>query len=96
LTSVVPNGVSGTTVTLFGLGNVCSYPVVVPNGVSGTTVTWESVSGITYYLQRGTDLGAQPAFTTIQTNIAGQPLTTSYTDTTAYNGDSVFYRVGVQ
>ncbi len=69
---------------------------VVPNGVSGTTVTWQSVSGITYYIQSGTDLGAPSPFTTIQSNIAGQPLTTSYTDTTADNGDSVFYRVGVQ
>jgi hypothetical protein len=69
---------------------------VVPNGGSGTTVTWESVSSITYYIQRGTDLGAQPAFTTIKSNIAGQPVTTSYTDTTANNGTPVFYRVGVQ
>ncbi|MGA2683834.1 MAG: choice-of-anchor Q domain-containing protein [Verrucomicrobiota bacterium] len=76
--------------------SVLKLTSIVPNGVSGTTVTWESVSGITYYLQRGTDLGAQPAFTTIQTNITGQPITTSYTDTTANNGDSVFYRVGVQ
>ena len=77
--------------------SVLKLTSVVPNGVSGTTVTWESVSGgITYYLQRSTDLSAQPAFTTIQTNIAGQPITTSYTDTTANNGTPVFYRVGVQ
>jgi hypothetical protein len=77
--------------------SVLKLTSVVPNGVSGTTVTWQSVSGgITYYLQRSTDLGAQPAFTTIQTNIAGQPITTSYTDTTANNGAPVFYRVGVQ
>jgi hypothetical protein len=77
--------------------SVLKLTSVVPNGGSGTTVTWQSVSGgITYYLQRSTDLGAQPAFTTIQTNIAGQPITTSYMDTTANNGTPVFYRVGVQ
>ena len=69
---------------------------VVPNGVSGVTVTWQSVSGVTYYLQRGTDLGAQPAFTTIQGNLAGQVGATSYTDTTPNSGNSCFYRVGVQ
>ena len=69
---------------------------VVPNGASGVTVTWQSVSGVTYYLQRGTDLGAQPAFTTIQGNLAGQAGATSYTDTTPNSGNSCFYRVGVQ
>lgn len=67
----------------------------VPNGVSGTTITWQSVSGVIYFIQRGTDLGASPVFTTLQTGIVGQPLTTSYTDVTA-SGNSCFYRVGVQ
>jgi len=66
-----------------------------PNGVSGVTVTWQSVSGVIYFIQRGTDLGAQPVFTTLQTGIVGQPGTTSYTDPTA-SGNSSFYRVGVQ
>jgi hypothetical protein len=69
---------------------------VVPNGASGVTVSWQSVSGVTYYIQRGTNLGANAAFTTLQSNIAGQAGTTSYTDSTPSSGNSSFYRVGVQ
>ena len=46
-------------------------------------MTWESVNTRTYYLQSSTNLAAQPAFFTIQSNIVGQVGTTSYTDTTA-------------
>jgi len=64
------------------------------NSVSGLVVTWQSVSGITYYLQRSSDLAG--GFTSLVSNLVGQISITSYTDTTATNSGPYFYRVGVQ
>ena len=66
------------------------------NSVTGIKVTWQSVTGKTYFLQRGTNLVVAPAFSSIQSNLTGNAGTTSFTDTTATNGNSFFYRVGVQ
>lgn len=69
----------------------------VTNGSSGLLVTWQIVSGKYYYLQRSTNLSAQPAFSTIATNLQ-RPLSSTlpYADTKATNGGPYFYRVGVQ
>jgi parallel beta-helix repeat protein/predicted outer membrane repeat protein len=66
------------------------------NSLTGAKVTWQSVSGKTYYLLRSTNLAAAPAFTALVSNLPGAASTTSYTDTTATNGNAFFYRVGVQ
>jgi hypothetical protein len=65
------------------------------NSVSGISVPWQSVSGVTYFLQRSMDLSVQPTFTSIQSNLVGQAGVTMFTDTNG-GGGPFFYRVGVQ
>lgn len=61
---------------------------------SGITVTWQSVTNVTYYLQRSSDLAG--GFTSIVSNLVGQADTTSYSDSTATDSIPYFYRIGVQ
>jgi hypothetical protein len=63
---------------------------------SGITLTWPSGSGVTYYLQRATNLSQGASFVSIQSNIVGQAETTSYKDTSATGNGPYYYRVGVQ
>jgi hypothetical protein len=67
---------------------------VSPTGTN-LSVTWQSVAGVSYFLERSTNLSASPCFTSVATNLPGQPGTTSYPDTTATNAGPYFYRVGV-
>ncbi len=78
--------------------NASSVLQMLAPAPSGTNlvVTWQSVANITYSVQRATDLTADPAFSTIATNIPGQSGTTSYTDTNAPPPGPYYYRVGVQ
>ena len=66
----------------------------VPIGTN-VTVTWQSVAGVTYFLERSTNLLAKPPFSLLAPNLSGQPGTTTYTDTTTTNAGPYFYRVGV-
>jgi hypothetical protein len=66
------------------------------NGVSGVTLTWQGVSNLTYFLERSTDVMAQTSFSTIRSNINGRAPLTSFTDVSATNAATYFYRVGVQ
>lgn len=65
------------------------------NSLSGLRISWQSVTGKTYYVERGTDLLSRPAFYPLQSNIPGQAGTTSFFDTSA-NAGPYFYRIGVQ
>jgi hypothetical protein len=60
------------------------------------TLSWASVTNRTYFVERSIDLGAAPAFSLVQSNIAGLEGVTSFTDTNAPGGGVSFYRVGVQ
>ena len=66
------------------------------SGAAGVILSWQSVSGLNYFLERGTDLGAQPPFLPLATNIVGEPGTTTFTDTNAVGAGPFFYRVGVR
>jgi hypothetical protein len=62
---------------------------------TNVTVSWQSVAGVSYFLERSTNLWASPPFTLLAPNLPGQPGTTSYTDTNAATAPRLFYRVGV-
>jgi hypothetical protein len=68
----------------------------VTNGTPGLRVTWQSVPSRRYWLDRATNLMSLPAFLNLKSNLNGQVGTTTYTDPTATNGGSSYYRVGVQ
>jgi hypothetical protein len=68
-------------------------PITSPNGLA---LRWQSVCGITYFLQRKTNVRGNPQFSTIQSNIVAESDITTVTDASSTNKSSYFYRVGIQ
>ncbi len=64
--------------------------------LTGVTLRWQSVWTRNYFLERSTNLGSQPVFSLLETNIPGLAGETSYTDTNAIGLGPFFYRVGVE
>jgi hypothetical protein len=58
-------------------------------------VAWQSVAGVSYFLERSTNLAAPLRFTPLATNLAGRAGTTTHTDTSAIGPGPFFYRVAV-
>ena len=58
-------------------------------------VQWQSVAGVSYFLERSTNGTPSFLFVPLATSIFGQQDMTSYTDTNAVNQPMLFYRVGV-
>ena len=56
-------------------------------------VTWQSVAGMSYFLERAPNLFS--TFTRVSSNIVGQAGTTSSADANAFGPGPFFYRVGV-
>ena len=78
------------------LSVLAMFPPVPTKTPPGLIVSWQSVSDRIYSVQRSTNAGIVPAFSTIQGNIPGRPGTNSFTDTNAAGNGAFFYRVGVQ
>jgi hypothetical protein len=68
----------------------------VTGAASDVRVSWTSVTNRSYALERATNLGVVPAFSLLQSNLAGWPGTTSCTDTNAAGSAPRFYRVRVE
>lgn len=59
-------------------------------------VAWQSVPGVIYLLERGTNLAFDCPFELLATNIMGQSSTTIFRDITAPRSAALFYRVAVR
>ena len=69
--------------------------LTLSNAVSSVTVRWQSVPGVSYTLERSTNLSFPLTFASLATGIPGQPGTTSYSDTNAVPSTPRYYRVSV-
>jgi hypothetical protein len=74
--------------------SVLKIQPTVPTNTS-VTVTWQSVAGVSYFIDRSTNLSGTPPFRPLATNLPGASGTTRFTDTNAPRSAPLFYRVGV-
>ena len=58
-------------------------------------VSWQSVTGVTYFLEWRTNLSSSSPFMLLATNLTAQPDVTSFTHTNTTLAPRLFYRVGV-
>ncbi len=73
-----------------------SIPVItsITADVGGKTITWLSMPSKLYTVQFASTLGSPTVWTSLVTNLAGDPsLSNSYLDTAIHAGNSGFYRV---
>ncbi len=64
--------------------------------ISGITIGWQSVTNVTYYLQRSTNPARPSSFSTIKSNLTGQAGIMTNKDAGITGTGPFFYRVGVQ
>jgi len=64
--------------------------------ITGVTLSWPGVEGVSYFVERSTDLGATPPFTPLGRSLTGMTGANSFTDTNAAVLPGAFYRVGVE
>jgi hypothetical protein len=63
---------------------------------AGWRITWQSVTGVTYFLEFRTNLGPSAPFTPLAADLDGQAGTTSYFDRNTAGRSLLSYRVGIR
>jgi hypothetical protein len=63
---------------------------------TGVTLSWPGVEGVSYFVERSTDLGATPPFTALVRDLPGTTGTNTLTDTNGVVLAAVFCRVAVE
>jgi hypothetical protein len=62
---------------------------------ANVNISWQSVPGISYFLQRSTQLGSPASFAPLATNLSTSTGITVYADTNAASAPRLYYRIGV-
>jgi hypothetical protein len=62
---------------------------------SNVTVSWQSVAGVSYFVERATNLETPTAFVPLAYGVVGQHGTTTLSDTNHPAAPTIFYRVGI-